>query len=162
MAFRSVQSRIVVSFFVLIAVVQVAALVAVHSAIERSAGAQIKSQLEVTAQVFERLLAARSRRLIEAARILTGDFPFRQVVVLGAQEGQPLVQLAVLLVRDQVDRLQRRDPRGHGLEARPRLVGIARRIVGGPELLGADLVATPRVVLELLEPHPHLGQPELV
>jgi len=83
MAFRSVQSRIVVSFFVLIAVVQVAALVAVHSAIERSARAQIKSQLEVTAQVFERLIAVRSRRLVEAARILTGDFPFRQVVVLG-------------------------------------------------------------------------------
>ena len=65
---------------------QVGALIAVDSAIERSARAHIKSQLSVTAQVFERVIDARSRRLVEAARILTGDFPFRQVVVLGDHE----------------------------------------------------------------------------
>jgi PAS domain S-box-containing protein len=72
-----------VSFFILIALVQVGSLVAVDSAIERSARAHIKAQLAGAAQVFAGLVDVRNRRLVEAARILSGDFPFKQVVVLG-------------------------------------------------------------------------------
>jgi len=82
MAFRSFQTRIVVSFLILITLVQVGSLIAVNSAIERSARAHIKAQLATAAKVFARLIDARNQRLVEAARILSGDFPFKQVVAL--------------------------------------------------------------------------------
>ena len=83
MSFRSLQSRIVVSFFILIVLVQVGSLVAVNSAIERSARADTKAQLSAAAQVFTRVIDVRSRRLVEAARVVSGDYPFKEAVVLG-------------------------------------------------------------------------------
>jgi PAS domain S-box-containing protein len=82
MAFRSFQSRVVVSFLILITLVQAGSLLAVDSMIHRSARANIKAQLATTARVFDRLIEARNRRLVEAATILSADFPFKQVVAL--------------------------------------------------------------------------------
>ena len=82
MAFRSFQSRVVVSFLVLITVVQIGALLAVDSAIERSARAHVKADLAAAAPTVRRLIDAREQRLVHAARILSSDFPFKQVVAL--------------------------------------------------------------------------------
>ena len=76
MAFRTFQSRVVVSFLVLITLVQIGSLVAVNSAIERSARAHVKAELDTAAKVVGRLLDARKERLVEASRILSSDFPF--------------------------------------------------------------------------------------
>ena len=62
--------------------VQAGSLVAVNSAIQRSAHENIKAQLATAARVFDRLIDARNRRLVEASRILSEDFPFKQVVAL--------------------------------------------------------------------------------
>jgi PAS domain S-box-containing protein len=82
LAFRSLQSRVVVSFLVLITLVQAGSYVAVDSTIQRSARANLKAQLSTTARVFDGLIKARNQRLVEAARILSQDFPFKQVVAL--------------------------------------------------------------------------------
>ena len=82
MAFRSFQTRIVVSFLVLITLVQVGSFLAVDSAITQSARTHVKAQLATASRVFSQVIDARNRRLIEAARILSEDFPFKQVVAL--------------------------------------------------------------------------------
>jgi PAS domain S-box-containing protein len=83
MAFRSFQTRIVVSFLVLITLVQVGAFLAVDSAITQSARVHVKAQLATAARVFDQVIDARNRRLLEAARILSEDYPFKQVAALG-------------------------------------------------------------------------------
>src|SRR2546425_5684520 len=84
MAFRSFQTRIVVSFLILITLVQVGTVIAVYSAIQRSARTHVKGELVTAAKVVTRLLDARNQRLVEAARILLStDFAFKQVVALG-------------------------------------------------------------------------------
>ena len=82
MAFRSFQSRVVVSFLLLITLVQIGTLLAVNSAIERSARAHVKAELATVATLVGRLIDARKERLVHAARILSADFPFKQVVAL--------------------------------------------------------------------------------
>src|SRR5262245_62036693 len=89
MAFRSFQARIVVSFFTLITLVLVGTFIAVNSAITRSARAYAKAELATAARVFTQVIDARNRRLIEASRILSEDFAFKQVVALS--EGATLL-----------------------------------------------------------------------
>jgi PAS domain S-box-containing protein len=89
MGFRSFQTRIIVSFFALITLVQIGAFIAVNSAITRSARTYAKAQLATAANVFTQVIDARNRRLIEAARILSEDFAFKQVVALS--EGATLL-----------------------------------------------------------------------
>src|SRR2546430_2510378 len=84
MAFRSFQTRIVVSFLILITLVQVGTVIAVYSAIQRSARTHVKGELVTAAKVVTRLFDARHQRLVEAARILlSADFAFKQAVALG-------------------------------------------------------------------------------
>jgi PAS domain S-box-containing protein len=81
-AFRSFQARVIVSFLALITLVQVGAFVAVNSAITRSARSYVKAQLATAARVFDQVIEARNRRLIEAARLLSEDFGFKQVLAV--------------------------------------------------------------------------------
>ena len=82
MVFRSFQTRVVVAFLALITLVQVGSLIAVDSAIRRSARSHVKAELITAARVFTQVIDARNRRLIEAARILSEDFAFKQVLAL--------------------------------------------------------------------------------
>jgi hypothetical protein len=86
MALRSFQSRVVVSFLLLITLVQIGTLIAVDKAIERSARAHVTAELDTAAKVVGRLLDVRMERLVHAARILSADFPFKQVVALDDRE----------------------------------------------------------------------------
>ena len=86
MAFRSFQTRIVVSFLILITLVQVGTVIAVYSAIQRSARTHVKGELVTAAKVVTRLLDARNQRLVEAARILlSADFAFKEHVLLACE-----------------------------------------------------------------------------
>jgi adenylate cyclase len=75
--FRSFQSRILTFFLGLFVLVQAAAFYAVNAAHTRNARRQIDDALEVGAGVFHRLIEERNRRLLEAARLLSGDFAFK-------------------------------------------------------------------------------------
>src|SRR5262245_20955583 len=82
MTFRTFQTRVVVAFLALITLVQVGSLIAVNTAITRRARSHVKEELTTAARVFTQVIDARNRRLIEAARILSEDFGFKQVLAL--------------------------------------------------------------------------------
>jgi len=82
MSFRSFQTRVVVAFLALITLVQAGTLIAVNTAITRSARSHVKEELTTAARVFTQVIDARNRRLTEAARILSEDFGFKQVLAL--------------------------------------------------------------------------------
>src|SRR3954467_6233450 len=80
MRLSSLQSRIVVFFLVLLAVVQGVALALLHHANERNARANIRQELDVGERVFRRLGEQNTARLTQAVEILSLDFAFRQAV----------------------------------------------------------------------------------
>ena len=82
MTFRSFQTRVVVAFLALITLVQAGTLIAVNTAITRSARSHVKEELTTAARVFTQVIDARNRRLIESARILSEDFAFKQVLAV--------------------------------------------------------------------------------
>src|SRR5437899_10179820 len=137
MAFRSFQTRIVVSFLILITLVQVGTVIAVYSAIQRSARTDVKGELVTAAKVVTRLFDARNQRLVEAARILlSADFAFKQVVALGDRNtllsamdnhrtrmGADLMMVVSLDGSRVIDTLHRDAAAGGG-----RLVGVTRRV----------------------------------
>ena len=85
-----------------------------------------------------------------------------EVVVLGAQKCKPLVELAILLVRHEVDGAHRGELFLELLQPRPGQVHVLRGIVEGEERLGAPHVERPaRLLLELLAPDPPLGRRDL-
>ena len=84
--FRHFQTRIIVLFLGLFAIVQLVAFVLVYFAQLASAREQIGAALEVTAGVFNRLVSERETRLIEAARLLSADFAFKSAYAVREQE----------------------------------------------------------------------------
>ena len=78
--FRTLQSRIVVFFLALLAVVQGVALVLLQRANESNARAHIRQELAVGERVFRRLSEQNAARLTQAVEILALDFAFRQAV----------------------------------------------------------------------------------
>ncbi|MGH7268492.1 MAG: PAS domain S-box protein [Candidatus Rokuibacteriota bacterium] len=166
---RSFQSRIIVSFLILITLVQVGSLIAVDSAIERSARGHVKAQLGTASKVFARLIDVRNRRLVEAARILSGDFPFKQVVAINdhgtllsamnnhrRRIGADLMMVVALDGTPLADTLH---PNGRA-DGRPPFVGLPR-LIGAAEQTGevADFVVIDGrpyqvVVVPLLAPEP--------
>ena len=81
--FRSFQSRLLVLFLGLFVVILVVAFVLVHIANTRNARAQIDDALEVGSGVFQRLIRNRTQRLVQAGRLLSGDFAFKQAYGIG-------------------------------------------------------------------------------
>jgi len=84
--FRRFQTRIIVLFLGLFTLVQVVAFVSVYAVQLTSARAQINSALELGAGVFNKLIKERNARLIEAAKLLSGDFAFKSVYATHTQE----------------------------------------------------------------------------
>ncbi len=84
--FRRFQTRIIVLFLGLFTVVQVSAFISVYVAQLASARGQINAALEVGAGVFNRLVMERNNRLIEAARLLSGDFAFKSAYAVRERE----------------------------------------------------------------------------
>ena len=77
MRFRRFQSRVAVFVVGLLTLVSASTFVAVSVAVTRSARAQIRQELVVGGKVFARLITARTERLADAARLLSGDFAFK-------------------------------------------------------------------------------------
>lgn len=79
-AFRSLETRIVVFFVVLLAAVQLAAYLVVSAANDYIARREISSQISVGESVFARLLEQNGRQLTQAATVLAADFGFREAI----------------------------------------------------------------------------------
>jgi diguanylate cyclase (GGDEF)-like protein len=101
---RSLQSRIVVFFLVLLALVQGVALVLLQQANERNARAHIRQEFAVGERIFRRLSEQNAARLTQAVEILALDFAFREAV---ATRDLPTIQSVLLNhgARIQADRM---------------------------------------------------------
>ena len=168
-AFRSFQSRVVISFLILISLVQIGTVVAVNSAIERSARAHVKAELATASKVVGRVLDVRTEQLVHAARILSADFPFKQVValddratLLSALDNHRMrIDAALAMVvsldgRETVGGLYRQTVANGPItrEAVPRLIEVARRSGEVSDFLVVDGRAYQVVVVPLLAPAP--------
>lgn len=78
--FRSLRSRITLTFLSLILIVQFIGFNAIRLSIEENARASINEQLAVGESVFLSLLNQRGENLTQGARILANDYGFKQAV----------------------------------------------------------------------------------
>jgi len=78
--FRRLRTRIVVFSVALLGVVQLAAFVLVNASNTTNANRKIESELQTGERVFARLLEQNRERLVQAARVLSADFAFREAI----------------------------------------------------------------------------------
>ena len=84
-----------------------------------------------------------------------------EVVVLGAQEGQAFVELAVLVVGDQIHRTDGDEAFLDLGDPLPRRAEVARRIVAREQRGGVDPVHSPHLLPEHVAPHATLGRTDV-
>lgn len=80
MRMRSLESRIVLLFLVLILAVQAAGFTAIRIGIDQNARAAIQEELVVGERVFRRLLDLYAHNLTQGARVLASDYGFKQAI----------------------------------------------------------------------------------
>jgi diguanylate cyclase (GGDEF)-like protein len=80
MRIQRLQTRIIVFFVALIALVQAAAFIAVNAANSNNARAKVEEELTVGQRVFARLLEQDAEKLSQSARVLAADFAFREAI----------------------------------------------------------------------------------
>lgn len=80
MRLRSLESRIVILFLVLMLMVQCVGFFAIQTGIQKNARAAVRDELVVGQRVFTRLLDQYAQKLTQGARLLAADYGFRQAV----------------------------------------------------------------------------------
>ncbi len=80
MRIQRLQTRIIVFFVALLALVQLVAFVFVNAANSKNARAKIEEELNVGQRVFARLLEQNAEKLKLSARVLAADFAFREAI----------------------------------------------------------------------------------
>ncbi len=78
--FRSLETRIVVFFVVLLALVQVTAFLIVGAANEKIAKRELANQIQIGERLFDRVIQQNGRQLAQAATVLAADFGFREAI----------------------------------------------------------------------------------
>ncbi len=81
--FRTFRSRVLTFVLGLLVLVQASVFLAVTTAQERNARLHIDETLELTAAAFETELDVRERILLDKARLLSGDFAFKEACATG-------------------------------------------------------------------------------
>ncbi|WP_334188784.1 diguanylate cyclase domain-containing protein, partial [Noviherbaspirillum sp.] len=80
MRMRSLESRIVLLFLVLILAVQASGFMAIRIGIDQNARSAIQEELVVGERVFRRLLGLYAHNLTQGARVLASDYGFKQAI----------------------------------------------------------------------------------
>ena len=80
MRIQRLQTRIIVFFVALLALVQVAAFWLINAANSSNAHTKVEEELNVGQRVFARLLDQNAEKLKLAARVLASDFAFREAI----------------------------------------------------------------------------------
>jgi EAL domain-containing protein (putative c-di-GMP-specific phosphodiesterase class I)/GGDEF domain-containing protein len=81
--FRRLSTRLAVLYAALFGVTLLLVSAGVYAAINRAAEKQVRSELEASGTVFDRVWSLRSDRLHEGAALLSRDFGFREAVATG-------------------------------------------------------------------------------
>jgi len=77
------QRKLALFFTALVAIVQLAAVIAVFEATDRNVARQVEEELATGSRVVARLLELRERQLLQSVRVLTDDFGFKRAVATG-------------------------------------------------------------------------------
>ena len=80
MRLRSLESRIVALFLLLILAVQLAGFVTIRAGVNDNARAAVQNELALGERVFRRLLEQNAQKLTTGARVLALDYGFRQAI----------------------------------------------------------------------------------
>lgn len=80
MRLRSLESRIVILFLVLILAVQLAGFFAIQTGIRENAQLAVRDELQIGERVFGRLLDQYAQQLTQGARLLASDYGFKQAI----------------------------------------------------------------------------------
>jgi len=86
MRLRSLESRIVILFLVLILAVQLAGFFAIQTGIRENARASIREELSINQRVFRRLIDQYAQKLTQGARLLASDYGFKQAIASDDRE----------------------------------------------------------------------------
>jgi len=78
--FRSLETRIVVFFVILLVAVQGTAFVLISAANQSIAKREVSNQLEIGERVFRLLIEQNAQQLSQAAAVLAADFAFREAI----------------------------------------------------------------------------------
>ena len=149
MRIQRLQTRIIVFFVALLALVQVAAFWFVNAANSRNAQSKVAEELNVGQRVFARLLDQNSEKLKLSARVLAGDFAFREAIATHdtgtiasvlANHGARIGATAMVFV----------DLKGVVIADTLQQPQASARTFEYPELLGKD---SPGASLEVLDGH---------
>ena len=104
----SFRTQLLLLFIGLLSLVLVAVFIAVNQVNEANARRHLEESLQITARSFQQTLAARQRILFDKARLLSGDYAFKQVVathdhetIVSALENHRLrVKATVMMLAD--------------------------------------------------------------
>ncbi len=80
---RSLQTRILALFLLLIFVVQVGGFVLINTVGGTAARSTVGAEVVAGARVFDRLLEQDTQRLVQGARLLSADYAFREAIATG-------------------------------------------------------------------------------
>ncbi len=83
---RSLQTRILALFLLLIFVVQFGGFVLINMVGGNSARSTVGAEVAAGARVFDRLLEQDAQRLVQGARLMAADYAFREVIATGDRE----------------------------------------------------------------------------
>ncbi len=83
---RSLQSRILALFLLLIVIVQVGGFVLIYTAGMSAARKTVGEALVAGARVFDRLLEQDTQRIVQGARLMSADYAFREVISTGDRD----------------------------------------------------------------------------
>ncbi|HVS55559.1 MAG TPA: EAL domain-containing protein [Casimicrobiaceae bacterium] len=86
MTMRSLQSRILALFLLLMVIVQVGGFVLINTVGMSAARKTVGQALVAGARVFDRLLEQDTQRIVQGARLMSADYAFREVISTGDRE----------------------------------------------------------------------------
>ena len=164
-ALRSLQSRIVALFVLLMLVVQGGGFVLINTAGVAGARKTVADELATGERVFLRVMDQSAQRLVQGARVLSSDFAFRQAISTGDREtisstlrnhGDRIDAAYMTLIG--LDRRVVADSFDSSTEGRPfafqRLIAQAERDGKAVAMVGVDGSLYQVVVVPVLAPVP--------
>src|ERR1700719_1809357 len=86
MTMRSLQSRILALFLLLMVIVQAGGFVLINTVGMSAARKTVGEALVAGARVFDRLLEQDTQRIIQGARLMSADYAFREVISTGDRQ----------------------------------------------------------------------------
>ncbi|HEX7642701.1 MAG TPA: EAL domain-containing protein [Burkholderiaceae bacterium] len=100
MHFRTLESRIVTLFLVLVLAVQLGGFFVIRNGIVENAQATMREQLRLGENLFNRLLEQKKQRLTDSARVLAKDTGFRSAI---GTDDRPTIESGLITLGERID-----------------------------------------------------------